>query len=48
MPSHINEAIGDKVRWLSLKEHATFAQHMPKFQGCIRLVDGTFINIHKL
>ncbi len=47
IPSYINEVIGDKVQWPSLKEHATVAQHMPKFQGPIKLINGTFIEIHK-
>lgn len=38
--SCINEAIGDEILWSILDKHATFGTHIPKFQGCIKLLMG--------
>ncbi len=42
-----SEAIGDKIRWPIAKEQATLGLHILKFQGCIELINGAFIEIHK-
>jgi hypothetical protein len=40
--SCINEAMGDKILWSTLEERATLDTHIPKFQGCIRLLTRDF------
>jgi hypothetical protein len=34
--SYNNKTIGDEVQWPNQEEQTTVAQHMPKFQGCIK------------
>jgi hypothetical protein len=36
--SCINEAMGDKILWSTLEDWATLGTHIPKFQGCVRLL----------
>jgi len=45
--SYIKEVISDKIQWPTIKEWATLNMHIPKFQGCIELLNGTFIEICK-
>jgi hypothetical protein len=45
--SYIKEVISDKIQWPTIKEWATLNMQILKFQGCIELFEGTFIEICK-
>ncbi len=45
--SDIEEVISDKIQWSIIRGLATLDMHIPKFQGCIKLLNGTFNEICK-